>query len=204
MASVTLPIEKQNGQPKPEPPPNPFDPARLRLSQDFAAHVGVKKLLTTVPCRKPNRHEFVRVRAGEDWRLTTAIYTDKANRDEAYVVDPSLHSELAAELYPACLFSSITRQGDFFLWPCRLPGTDGRSSDWHSSALVAAQAAETQWVRVVANMGAGYYDVHVATGNLSEPEWPDLKFAEILRLAFKSRFIESLDHPVLKALRGEA
>jgi hypothetical protein len=52
-------------------------------------------------------------------------------------------------------------------------------------------------------MGAGYYDVHVATGNLSDPEWPDLSFAEILRFAFKSRFIESLDHPSSSALRGE-
>src|SRR5262245_7808867 len=121
MSSLSTAPEKQNGQPKAEPPPNPFDPSRLRLSTDFAAHVGVKRLLTTVPCGKPNRHEFVRVRAGEDWRLTTAIYADKTNRDEPYVVDPSLHAELAAELYPACLFSAITRQGDFFLWPCRLP-----------------------------------------------------------------------------------
>lgn len=42
----------------PDPvPPSQADPfadlGKLRLSQDFAATVGVKKLLTTVPVRKP-------------------------------------------------------------------------------------------------------------------------------------------------------
>ena len=45
---------------------DPFDPASLRLGQDFAAGIGVKKVLTTVPCRRPNRHEFVRTRAGDE------------------------------------------------------------------------------------------------------------------------------------------
>ena len=42
------------------PAPNPFDPAALRLDQSYADTVGVKKLLTTVPVRKPNRQDFVR------------------------------------------------------------------------------------------------------------------------------------------------
>ena len=41
--------------------PNPFDPAALRLDQSFADTVGVKKHLVTVPVRKPNRQDFVRV-----------------------------------------------------------------------------------------------------------------------------------------------
>jgi hypothetical protein len=36
---------------------DPFDPARLRLKQDFGASLGVKKLTTLVPVRKPQRHE---------------------------------------------------------------------------------------------------------------------------------------------------
>jgi hypothetical protein len=42
--------------------PNPFDNlSALRLDQSYADTVGVKKLLTTVPVRKPNRQGFVRV-----------------------------------------------------------------------------------------------------------------------------------------------
>jgi hypothetical protein len=39
---------------------DPFDPARLRLSQAFGEQAGVKKVLTTVPVRKPDRQSFIR------------------------------------------------------------------------------------------------------------------------------------------------
>jgi hypothetical protein len=52
---------------------NPFDPARLRLSQDFSATVGVERALLTVPCRKPERTWFFRTRPGEEWRLAVAM-----------------------------------------------------------------------------------------------------------------------------------
>ncbi len=195
-------IEKQNGQHTTEPPPNPFDPARLRLSQDFASYVGVKKVLTTIPCRKPNRHEFVRVRPGEEWRLETAVFEDKAAR-ETYLVDPAVTPDLSAELFPACLFLTISRQNDVSLWPVRLPASDGKSNPWNESALAAARLAERRWVRLAANMAGGMYDVFEASGELAEPTWPELAFTEILRLCFKDRFITSLDHPACRALRGE-
>jgi hypothetical protein len=37
----------------------------------------------------------------------------------------------------------------------------------------------------------------------TEPEWPEVPFGELLRIAFRDRLIESLDHPVLRRLRGE-
>ena len=40
---------------------DPFDPENLRLDQSFVETSGVKKLLTTVPVRKPNNQDFVRV-----------------------------------------------------------------------------------------------------------------------------------------------
>jgi len=195
-------LSPSNGQPKADAAPNPFDPSRLRLSQNFAAAVGVRKVLTTVPCRKPNRHEFVRVRPGENWRLETGVFEDKANR-ETYLVEPALWSELMGEIFPACLFYTVTRQADVMLWPVRLPGTDGKTNTWNESALAAAKLAESQWVRVAANMNAGMYDVFTAASELANPEWPDLSFEEILRLAFKDRFIRDMAHPAVKALRGE-
>lgn len=180
---------------------DPFDPESLRLSQDFASSIGVKKVLTTVPCRKPNRHEFVRVRPGEDWRLETGVFEDKVNRD-VYLVAKSLWSELLGEVAPVCLFLSVNRQGDVFVWPCKLPGADGRSNMWNDSALAAARLAESSWIRLAANMGGGMYDTYEAAGELSEPTWPELSFREILKLCFKDRFIQTADHPVIRALRG--
>jgi hypothetical protein len=59
------------------------------------------------------------------------------------------------------------------------------------------------WVRVVANMGLGGYDVFQASGALPDPDWPDVPFREYLRLAFKDRYIDNRDHPILRRLRGE-
>ena len=89
------------------------------------------------------------------------------------------------------------------MWPLKLPKCDGRSIPWHESAIAAANLAEKRWVRVSANMAHGMYDVAQATGDLAEPEWPDVTFKEILKLCFQGRLIDSHSHPILRQLRGE-
>jgi hypothetical protein len=100
-------------------------------------------------------------------------------------------------------FTAVNRQGVLFLWPIRLPGPDGRVDEWSRTALEAAQMATKGWVRVTANLSLGAYEVFQATGQLPEPEWPNLPFPDVLRIAFKDRLIDNLDHPVLRRLRGE-
>ncbi len=123
---------------------------------------------------------------------------------ETYLVDASLWQDLSAELTPKVLFTVVDRQGNVFLWPIRLPREDGRIDEWNASALEAAEMAQTTWVRVVANMGLGAYDVFEATGDLPEPKWPEQPFEGLLRIAFKGKFIETPDHPVIRRLRGES
>ena len=186
----------------PEPPPDPFDPENLRLSQDFASRVGVKKRLLTIPVRKPDRQSFFRVHPDEAYRIETVVLELKEEH-ETYLVSPELWSEVPGEVVPKVLFTTITRQGTVLLWPIRLPGEDGRHDDWNRSALEAAQLAQGKWIRIAANMNLGAYDVFEATGDIPEPAWPDMEFKELLKIAFKSNFIESPDHPVLRRLRGE-
>ena len=69
--------------------------------------------------------------------------------------------------------------------------------------LEAAQLATKQWVRVAANLSLGAYDVFEATGDFPEPEWPNISFKELLQIAFRDTYIQSLDHPVIRRLRGE-
>src|SRR5262245_52740204 len=65
--------------------PDPFDPASLRLSQDYAANIGVKKALLSVPVRKPDKSWFVRVHPSKDYRLPTPVIELKEDR-ETYLV----------------------------------------------------------------------------------------------------------------------
>ena len=180
-----------------------FDLSRLRLSQNFAEKVGVKKALLTIPVRKPGRQDFIRVHPGEDMCIQTAVLELKDDR-ETYLVDPDLWPELPSELAPKALFTTINRQGVLTLWPVRLPGEDGRHDEWSRSALEAAEIAKTRWIRVVANMSLQAYEVYEAVGDFGDPDWPDVSFQRILEIAFKDRFIRTLDHPVIRRLRGEA
>ena len=85
---------------------NPFDPAALRLDQSYADTVGVKKLLTTVPVRKPNRQDFVRVHPDPAFRLTPAAIIEVKEDREVYLVMPSIAQQLPGEFSVATLFTS--------------------------------------------------------------------------------------------------
>jgi len=181
---------------------SPFDPANLRLPQNFGASAGVKKLTTTIPVRKPGKQDFVRVHPDPAYSIETAVLEFKEER-ETYLVAPGLWDGLLGELTPKALFTTINRQKVVSLWPIRLPGEDGRIDEWNESAIDAATLGQKQWVRVSANMSLGAYDVYEATGEIPDPEWPELDLGQILEIAFKGRFIKDSDHPALKRLRGE-
>jgi hypothetical protein len=173
----------------------------LRLSQDFVETAGVKKLLTTIPVRKPNKQDFIRVHPDTAYRESLPAI-DLNDERELYVVTRNMQAELATECVPATLFTAINRQGVIFLWPIRLPGPDGKSNEWWRSAAKAATLAMTGWVRVRASMDLGAYEIFTAPGKIDDPTWPPLSFNELLRIAFRDRVIDSLDHPVVKRLRG--
>lgn len=180
---------------------DPFSPERLRLAPDFEA-VGVKRELTTVAVRKPTRQEFVRVHPGEEYRLPIGLIELKED-GEFYLVLPEMAAELADEMVRVRLHLTMSRGGAVFFWPVRLPGPDGKCNSWHESAQRGALLAMRQWTRLVSNMAMGGYDTYTATAPLPEPEWPELSMTELLRLTFGDRTIASIDHPVVKRLRGQ-
>jgi hypothetical protein len=183
--------------------PDPFDPEALRLDQSFLEGPAVKKLLTTIPVRKPGAQDFVRVHPSGEYNLNTAVISLKDDR-ETYLVAPLLVPELIDECTPVTLYTTISRQGVLSLWPVRLPGQDGKDMEWWRSAREAAELAMKSWARVKANTALGAYEISLATGSLPEPEWPQLTLHEILRIAFRDFMIDSADHTVIRKLRGLA
>ena len=184
---------------------NPFDPASLRVNQDFLGAVGTEKLVVDTPVHRPNGQEFVRVHPDESFQLMPAAIIEVKEDREVYLVDPSLAEVLNEEINLVGLFTTINRQGAVFLWPVKLPKADGRANAWHSSAMAAAQEAMHAWVRVKANMSAGADDVFRAKGAIPEPQWPNVSFQRLLELAFKDdRIIRDLNHSVVRRLHGHA
>jgi hypothetical protein len=178
-----------------------FDLARFRLDQSFTEMIGVKKLLTTVPVRKPGKQDFIRVHPGSNYRLDAALIILKDER-ETYLVLNEIARELPGECVLATIHTAINRQGVLFLWTVRLPTPDGRVNEWHRSEAEAASLAMRKWVRVVSNMSLGAYDIFEAAASIPDPEWPGQPFQELLRIAFKDKLVDRLDHPVVKRLRG--
>ena len=121
---------------------------------------------------------------------------------EDYLVRPEILPELTGEVVYKTIFTAINRQGVVFLWPVRLPAPDDRKSAWPRSLREAAEMAMKKWLRVRANMSLGAYEMSIAAGEMAEPVWPELSFQELVRIAYRDRMITSLDHPVVKRLRG--
>jgi len=179
-----------------------FDLDSLRLKQDFSETLGIQRVLSHVPVRKPNKTNFIRVRPGEDYRMDVGIVEMKEER-ETFLVTPAMMSEpgIYELVVPARLVTYITRQGVLALWPLKLE-KDGKLNPWHESALEAAQLAEEQWVSVRADMSLGAYQIFLATAELPEPEWPEHTFSELVRLGFKGLIVDAPDHPLIQQLTG--
>jgi hypothetical protein len=182
-------------------PDDPFDLANLRLDQSFVESAGVKKLLRTVPVKKPDPQSFVRVHRDERYREAVAVIELKSDR-EFYLLPKKIAAELPGEFTTVQLLTTITRQGVLFLWPVRLPDPNGRVNHWHLSAMEAAEHAMKRWLRVKANMALGAYEMFEAAGTIPDPEWPEVTFQHLLRTAFLHQYVDRLDHPVIDRLRG--
>ena len=183
--------------------PDPFNPTNLRLSQSFVETAGVKKLLTTVPVRKPSPQDFVRVHPDPAYRENFPIIELKDEREE-YIVVADLVPALVGEFVTKTLFTATNRQSTVFFWPVRLPSPDdGKNLDWWRSSREAAESAMKSWIRVRANMNLGAYDIFQAASVISDPEWPQLGFWELIKIAFRDHLVDRIDHPVIKRLRGQ-
>jgi hypothetical protein len=180
---------------------DPYNPAALRLRSDFLAGGGVKTILTHVPVRKPHKQEFVRVHPDLDYRIPVMIVEVQPTR-EMYLVSASFADAMVDEAAPYMVYTAVTRQGTTFLWPCRLPSPDGKPMAWHTTAIEAAEYAMKNWTRVRSNMDLGAYQISAPLVELSSPVWPRQSFTELLQMAFRNRVIDSMDHPIVKQLRG--
>jgi len=184
--------------------PNPFDPASLRLDQALAEGFGVKKALTVVPVGKPNKQSFVRVNADPTSRLGPVAIIELKEAGETYLVMPDIAPALAEEVTLVTLVTAITRQGDTFLWPLRVPDQDGGlGASWHRSAIAVADEATRHWVRVIPKKSLGGYEALVATADIPDPEWKH-PLEKLLEVAFGDKRVDRLDHPLVLKLKGKA
>lgn len=200
--ALTLPLAEPDPAPAPVSEDELFSASSIKLPLNYLDQVRGQTTLVAIVVRKPRKDEFFWVHPSPDYTLDTQLLVRKEER-ECFLVAPPLWAEIQQELTLCRLHVCYSRTGGLFVYPLRLPNPEGRSDLWAESSLEIAGLAKSQWVRQQVAPGGGCYAATVALGELAPPQWPDLSLDEILRLSFRKSRITSLDHPVLRSLRGE-
>ena len=191
-------------RPRLDPPEvDPFNPKNYRKVQDPRLNPGADPATSGVPnsieARKPKKAWYFRIHSDPAYRATLPLYTDEDSkrRDDSYLFAPGL--EIPADLEDIVrdniVAAAITNTGTHFLY--KLPVSE---SSYYESGLEVIRRATEGWIRVAP--ADGWYVIHPPIAKLDEPQFPDVPFRDYLEAAFKKRIIKSLDHPLVKKLRG--
>jgi len=202
---ITAPSQGGEAHHTKSPKRDELDLERYRIDQNVEEFAGGKKLLTTIPVRKPSKENWVRAHPESGfWFNAWVIELKEAG--EFYLVEPKIRDHLLDRnekcLVRKLLILSQNKQGDAFLWPIRRPAADETLDNWSRSSLEAAGMAKKKWIRIVSNKSLGAYEIIERDGIGSEPKWPELTMGEAMKIAFKDKVIADLDHPVMCELLG--
>jgi hypothetical protein len=185
--------------------PDPFDAKALRLPPAFVQKAGIRKVISTIPVRKPHGQEWLRVHSGEGYSDEYGVIILKDD-NEFYLLHPNLVAAYENEMTRVRIFVCMSMNKNLFLWPAKLHGSGNKNADrWANSAIEAAEAAMQRKVRIQSNRGLGAYE-HAFSDNPTpenDPVWPDLTYSEMLRIGFAKpgRFVDDHNHEVLRLLR---
>jgi len=162
-----------------------------------------------VPVDKPGEFEWVRVHPDPAFCPTFLCidFTPPGTTSrELHIVHPNMaHILQATSAAPYRLFVLMNRVGGLRVCPVKLVGPDGKQNEWHRTRQLALEKGRTQWIRMWSNKTVGRYEWLPAPIQYPDPVWPPLTVGEILQIAFGDlgRVIDSVEHPVIKTIRGE-
>lgn len=173
----------------------------LMVEDDFELQTKVN-----VPTQilKPKKYEFFRAyiemeKASKCYGLEIIDGMSKTY----HMVTPNIAQEIQNQVQLFALQVIVTATGKTFLWPLKTYGVEDDKNSWNASAWEGATLAYDDWVKVEANMPQEQYDITIATADFPEPLWPKMSYKEMIRKVLDKKMIKSMNHRVLKKLRGE-
>ena len=178
-----------------------LDPNKYRKEKAPAAEEpSTDGAQSTIPVRKPGSRNFFRAHPDEEYRLYNVPVVED-DQHEWHILTPDLEipEDLERFIHHVNLITCLNHKGTLFLWPYK-----NSTNDWSKSASRVARRAVGEWVRLSADMDSNGYRIETAPVELRavEPEWPKMTFEEILNVAFEDKSIDSLNHPVIRSIRG--
>ncbi len=201
--NVSTPAASLPGQSRTTGTTSKFDPKRYRQVQTYRAEEATgwgRKQQTVIPVRKPSKKQFVRAHHSAEYRADAMPTITDETTGEVYLLDADLDLPVDVEnkIDMLNLVTAITTDGSIFLW-CYKNSTNS----WSDSARIAIRAASQQWVRVIPDRSSNGYVLEYPVVAPADPAWPPMTFTQILETAFGSRYIDSLQHPLVRKLRGD-
>ncbi|ABA88055.1 hypothetical protein Pcar_0798 [Syntrophotalea carbinolica DSM 2380] len=177
-----------------------FNLKDLVLSDSYAAPATATPQTGEIELGYPGKLDFCRVHPDKEY-LAQLLILDDPRGKQTYITSPRLADELEGDAVPAVVALCANQHGEQFLWVAKLPWYDGEP--FATTRLEAMDRARTEWVRLRRSITRKGYDIISAAKPFPEPVWSDETFENLIRQAFKNNVIGSLDHPIVKKLRGE-
>ena len=180
-----------------------LDRVKAKASQQSV--IGVTTEYTVIPIRNPKPDEFFRVTPDEGYSMNVNILQMKTD-NEWYLVDEDIlpDIQLESQLKVMQLYVCVTQNSTPFVCLIPRPDPDGRLNSWHESGHKSMEEAKSFWVRRQADKSNGGYLITKAiNAQLPDPRWPSEPLEDLIEKAFDRYYIDKIDHPVLRRLRGE-
>jgi hypothetical protein len=178
---------------------------RRRAPTSGLVNLG-KKVLTHIPPRKPAPGWHVRTSPDPNMSAVETLFHMKSIDDNYYYIDDKM-IELLQGLNPKgvvdlSLTLAVTKLDVPFLWVNGMEDEEGKLNSWHASTRDVIEVARDTWISVRSEMQSSGYTYRPDDDQSKEPLWPDLTWAQILRLAFRNYIIRDENHPIVRSLRG--
>ena len=176
------------------------------LRKTATLKVSRRVVPVNVAVKRPANNVYFRCHSGADWSLDASVIVGDKGSDDFYFVAPSMlnHHTMLPRLRKVRIATVYTWPGGAIsLWP--VPWAEETRIACWKSAREAYELSKEKWVQLVWNDDLRDYDVGVAEGINTAPNWPtDRTLADFLRLGFADKVINSEDHYYVRQLRGLA
>jgi hypothetical protein len=148
-------------------------------------------------------------RTHKTFRPVVPIVNVEVGMDKHYIaVMPTMVEPLASmgiTVADHTLYLTVTPEGGLRIIPVRGPNAEGEQNEWERTKEMALIEAMEAWFRMYTDRANNAYKNFPAPdGRYGDPNWPEIKPAKIIRMAFKDkgRLIDSIDHILVQKWAG--
>ena len=158
-------------------------------------------IVTIAVGKAPTKNEFFRTHP--DFRPVVSLVDIEVGMEKQYfavtsdMIEPL--KQIGITVSDHTLYLTVTSGGAVRLVPVRAADEDGNQDEYTRTKEIGLIRGMQEWVRLYTDRANKAYKVYPApAGRFGEPQFPDLTYAKIFRLAFrdKGRLIDSMEHPL--------